>query len=152
MIDQERKQALSGHNLVMTNLSIFHLLLPILAFSTAYTKEIMALSLFASLIFAASIFKGRKSTNCSEFVSAHWAMAWRRTRYLLISYIVSFSVMGLGWLLTSTQTDPQMKKILLTTFIPMAIVPTLITVIVVLVLQTMTMSRAKQGLIPNNKI
>jgi len=152
MIDQECKQALLGHNLVMSNLSIFHLLLPILAFSTDYTKEIMALSLLASLIFASLIFRGRKSTNCSEFVSAHWKMAWRRTRYLLISYIVSISVMGLGLLLTSTQTDPQMKKILLTTFIPMAIVPTLITVIVVLVLQTMTMSRAKQGLIPNNKI
>ena len=51
-----------------------------------------------------------------------------------------------------TQTDPQMQKILLTTFIPMATVPTLITVIVVLILQTMIITRAKQCLEPNNKI
>jgi len=152
MNEQHQKRALFGHQLVMTNISIFHLLLPILSFSTGYIKELIFFSLFSSLLFSFVIAKGAKNKECPDFISAHWKMAWRRSRYLLVSYVVSASVMGLGWLLTASQTDPQMKKILLTTFIPMATVPTLITVIVVLVLQTMTISRAKQGLIPNNRI
>jgi len=152
MNKQQRKQALFGHHLVMTNISMFHLLLPIVAFSTAYTKEIISLSLLISLSFALFIFKGSRNKTSSEFVSTHWKMAWLRTRYLLLSYLLSTSIMSFAWLITLVQTDPQMKKILLTTFIPIAIVPTLLTVILVLVLQTMTISRAKQGLIPNNKI
>lgn len=152
MNEQHLKRALFSHHLVMTNISIFHLLLPIVAFSTGYLKEIMIVSLVASLIFSITLAKGAKDSDCPEFVSAHWKQAWKRTRYILISYLVSACVMGMGWLFSSTQTDPQMKKIMLTTFIPMAVVPTLITVIVVLVLQTMTMSRVQQGLMPNNKI
>ena len=147
-----QKQALVAHNIVMTNLSLFHLLLPIVAFSTEYTKEIMLFSLVVSIICSMYIAKGATNKSHDSFVSAHWKMAWRRSRYILISYVVSASVMGLGWLFATSQTDPQMKKILLTTFIPMAIVPTLLTVLIVLVLQTMTMTRAKQGLVPNNVI
>lgn len=152
MSSQEQKNALRGHQLVMTNISIFHLLLPIAAFSTPYLREILAISFAASVLFSVSILKGAKNTDCPAFVSAHWKKAWQRTQYLFISYVVSACVMGAGWLLTSTQTDPQMKKILLTTFIPMATVPTLATVIVVLVLQTMTISRARNSLMPNSKV
>jgi len=151
MNQQQNKQALFGHQLVMTNISLFHLLIPILAFSTDYIKEILLFSLMVSLLFSTVIAKGAKSNEETDFVLAHWKMAWKRSRYLLVSYVVSVSVMGLGWLLTSSQTDPQMQKILMTTFIPMAVVPTLVTVIVVLVLQTVTISRAKQGLEPINK-
>lgn len=152
MNENLQKQALFAHHIVMTNVSIFHLLLPILAFSTDYIKELILFSLLASTVLSLTIAKGSRSKHHDAFVSAHWVMAWRRSRYILISYLVSASIMGLGWVLTSTQTDPQMKKILLTTFIPMATVPTLLTVIVVLVLQTMTIARAKSGLVPNNRI
>jgi len=152
MNEEHQKRALLGHQLVMTNISIFHLLLPIVAFSTGYLNEIMIVSLLASLSFALILARGARESTCPEFVSAHWRQAWKRNRYILMSYLVSASVMGLGWVFSSTQTDPQMKKILLTTFIPMSVVPTLLTVIVVLVLQTMTMARAQQGLLPNNKI
>jgi len=152
MNQQQLKQALFGHQLLMTNISILHLLIPIIAFSSGYIKEILLFSLIVSLLFATVIAKGAKSHDKTDFVSAHWKMAWKRSRYLLVSYVVSASVMGLGWLLTSSQTDPQMQKILMTTFIPMAVVPTLVTVIVIIVLQTMTISRAKQGLAPINKL
>lgn len=152
MNEPQQKQALLGHHILMTNLSLFHLLLPILAFSSSYIKEVLLVSLVASLVLIIFIAKGAKNDDKPEFVSKHWQMAWRRARYLVISYVVSASVMGLGLLITATQTDPQMKKILLTTFIPVATIPTLATVILVLVLQTMTIARAKQGLVPNNKI
>lgn len=152
MNEQLQKQALLAHHIVMTNISIFHLLLPIIAFSTEYIKELIIFSVVISIALSSVVAKGAKDKGCDTFVSAHWRMAWRRSRYILVSYIISAGVMGLGWALTSTQTDPQMKKILLTTFIPMATVPTLLAVIVVLVLQTMTISRAKNGLVPNNII
>jgi len=108
MNEQLQKKALLAHHIVMTNLSIFHLLLPIIAFSTEYTKELILVSLLVSVILSFVVAKGSKDKGDDTFVTAHWVMAWRRCRYILISYIVSASVMGLGWVLTSTQTDPQM--------------------------------------------
>lgn len=151
MNEQNRKHALFGHQLLMTNISIFHLLIPIVAFSTDFVKEAVLFCFVSSLIFLMFIAKGTKTHSNNAFVLSHWKKALQRSRYLLIAYAVSGCVMLLGWVLTSTQTDPQMQKILLTTFIPMATVPTLITVICVLILQTMTITRAKQCLEPNNK-
>mgnify|MGYP000011002498 CR=1 FL=1 len=151
MNEQHLKKAIFGHHLVMTNISIFHLLIPILAFSTDYIREVILCSFFAAIAMSIWVAKGAKHNKETELISSHWKKAWQRSRYLLASYCVSACVMGLGWVLTSTQTDPQMQKILLTTFIPLATVPTLLTVIVVLVLQTVTITRAKQGLEPNNR-
>jgi len=80
----------------MTNISICHLLIPIIAFSTGYIKEVLLFSFIASLLFTSVIAKGAKSNGKTEFVSAHWKMAWKRNCYLLVSYAIFASVMGLG--------------------------------------------------------
>jgi len=77
-------------------------------FSTGYIKEELLFTLIASLVLISLMVKGENDDDKPEFVSAYWKMAWKRRRYLLISYMVSVSVIGLGWLMTSTQT----KKIL----------------------------------------
>jgi len=144
----ETKRAAFAHELLMMNLSFFHLLVPVAILSSGHIALFLTLALIASAVIIFWIARKARQETDSELVQAHWQLAWRRCRLLLIAYVVSAGIMLLGWGLGAMQVDPQMQGILLVVFSRIAAVPTVLMVLVLFVLSTSSLSQARQGEIP----
>lgn len=137
-----------AHELLMMNLSFFHLLLPVAVLSSGHIAIFLTLALISSALIIFWIARKANQTTDSELVQAHWQLAWRRCRLLLSGYAASAVIMLLGWGLGAMQTDSQMQGILLVVFSRIAVVPTVLMVLVLFVLSTSSLSQARQGNIP----
>ena len=149
-MDNDNKRATQPHEVLMMNLSFFHLLLPVAALSSGYISIMLTIAIIGSLLTLAWIAKKTRQACCehssdSPLVQAHWQQAWKRSKLLLIAYAISISIMLLGWLLGALQSDPNMHDIMLVVFSRIAAVPTILMVFVLFVLSTMSVARAKQG-------
>ena len=148
MMKTEQSRASFAHELLMMNLSFFHLLVPVVILSSGHILVFLTLALICSVVIIIWIAQKAKQTSDSELVKAHWQLAWRRCRLLLIGYAVSAVIMLLGWGLGTMQTDAKMSGILLVVFSRIAVVPTMIIVLIIFILSTSSLSQARQGEIP----
>jgi hypothetical protein len=148
MMRDEKHRAGYAHEMVMMNLAIFHLLLPVAALSSGYISMLLSLALLGS---AVMIFWGAykvRTINDVGFVLAHWKLAWKRYQLLLIAYAVSTVIMLLGWILATLQVDHNMFTIILIVFSRIAAVPIVLMVLALFVMETTSLTQAKQGLLP----
>jgi len=153
IMDAENKRAAYPHEFLMTNLSVFHLLIPLVALSSDYINIILAVSLGCSILTLLWIVKKAKITCCasskdSALVKAHWQQAWKRSKLLLIGYAISASILLLGWFIASSQADPNMVDIMFAVFSWIAAIPLVLIVFGLFVLSTVSSARAKQGEFP----
>lgn len=144
----DKQRAGSAHELVMMNLAIFHLLLPVAALSSGYISILLSLALIGSAVMIFWVAYKVRKTDDIEFVQAHWRLAWQRYQLLLIAYAVSTVIMLLGWLLASLQADHNMFTIMLVVFSRIAAVPIVLMVLALFVMETTSLTQAKQGLLP----
>lgn len=150
MNEQQINKASFVHKVIIADVLIFHLPMPILAFGIDFMREVILLSSLISLALFIAIASETKNTAQDEFISSHWKLALDRSRYLLIGYVLSVSVLALGWVMITAQADPQLKAILQTAFVHIATVPILFPALFVLVLQTLAISKAKKGIMATN--
>ncbi|PHS25760.1 MAG: hypothetical protein COA83_04930 [Methylophaga sp.] len=148
----ETKRAATAHELLMMNLSLFHLLVPVAILSSGHIALFLTLALIASMVIIIWIARKAKQSHNSELVQAHWQLAWRRCRLLLIGYAISAVIMLLGWGLGVMQIDPKMYGILLVVFSRIAAVPTILVVLILFVLSTSSLSQARHGELPANSM
>ncbi len=144
----ETKRAATAHEILMMNLSFFHLFVPIAILSSGHIALLISLALICSAVIIIWIARKAKQESDSELVNAHWQLAWRRCRLLLIGYVISAGIMMLGWGLGSMQNDTQMQGILLVVFSRIAAVPLVLIVLILFVLSTSSLSQARQGQFP----
>lgn len=144
----EKSRAGFAHEVVMMNLSIFHLLLPVAALSSGYISIFLTIALIGSVVIIFWIARKAYQRIDSELVHAHWQLAWQRCRLLLIAYAISAVIMLLGWGLALLQTDANMYSIFLVVFSRIAVVPTVLMVLALFVMSTTSLSQARQGEIP----
>lgn len=155
-MENEFKCATHPHELLMMNLSFFHLLLPLAALASGYFTVLLSLALFASTCTLLWIAKKAKIHCCTSsedtpLVKAHWQKAWDRCVLLLIGYAIALSILGLGWLIASTQTDPNMGDIFLVIFSWIATIPLMFFVFALFVFSTVSSARARRGEYPKVK-
>jgi len=141
----EKSRAGFAHEMVMMNLAIFHLLLPVAALSSGYISIFLSLALFGSAVMIFLVARRASLATDVEWVNTHWQLAWKRSRLLLVAYTISSVIMLLGWLLASLQTDHNMFTIMLVVFSRIAAVPIILTVLILLVMETTALSQARQG-------
>ena len=147
--NDERRRAESAHEMVMMNLAIFHLLIPVAAFSSGYISILLSLALIGSAVMIFSAVYKVRQTGDAKFVQAHWKLAWKRYQLLLIAYAISTVIMLFGWVLASIQVDHNMFTIMLVIFSRIAAVPIILMVLALFVLETASLTQAKQGMLPN---
>ncbi len=147
-MDNDNKRATQPHEVLMMNLSVFHLLLPVAALSSGAITIILTIALIGSILTTAWIAMKTRAPNASPLIQAHWQHAWKRSKLLLIGYAISAGIMLLGWALSALQSDPNMDGILLVVFSRIAAVPTILIVFILFVLSTTSVARAKQGKFP----
>lgn len=144
------KQAQLPHNLFVTGIFFFDLLLTPAAIVMNIGLYGMLLLLICSLLVIAVIYvRSRKVT--AWFVDAHWRLALRHSQWLMIGYAVTAALMLLAWLL-SLSADAHMKHILLAALTRIAILPTLLAVMVTVVMEASALALAGKGEVPEKII
>ncbi len=147
----EIKRAQMPHNLFVTGIFFFDLLLTPAAIVMKIGLLGLLLPLGCSLLVIAAIyFRSRKTT--VWFVDAHWRLAMRHARWLMAGYAVSAAFMLLAFLLSLSAHDAHMKHILLTALTRIAILPTLAAVMVTVVMEASALAQAGRGEMPDRMV
>lgn len=147
----EKRKARIPHNIFMLNLALVHLLMTPAAIALKIGTLGMLVPLILSLFIIFFTYTRSKYITQNEhwFVAAHWTLALRRYRLLLISYAVTASLMFIGWLLAMSSPDPHMQEILKTVFIRIAIMPVLLIVMLNFYLESSAINMASKGELPS---
>src|SRR5690554_4091306 len=127
--------AVRPHERLLFNVAVVHFLLPAILFATKNLWIIVGAPVLVSLLVISTI-AGRVSRpqEESELIRAHWELAWRRSRYLLLAYLVALVVFVLAWLLLSLQADTGMRAIRLAVAGWFSLLPVSLTLVLLLVL------------------
>jgi len=143
------KEAKFPHELSMVNLAAFNLL----AAPAAIVLNIGLLGLLIPLLLSCSMIlfiwlkaKSKQKT-VHWFIAAHWDLARRRTKILLIGYSISAIILGFA---TLALAHSKMEHIMMVAFTRVAIVPTLICVMISFVMVSGGLFQASKSEIPDS--
>lgn len=95
---EETHQAKVPHHIFNLNIILTHLFISYTTFEIAHGQNWpFAFIILISLAVIAYIYiRGQKAIKTQTwFVAAHWILAWRRSRVLIMSYILAFAIVGL---------------------------------------------------------
>ena len=143
-MDSEISKAAFPHQLLIINLIAFNLFFPMLSLLNQLERSVLPISLGLSLSIIAWIYFRAKTIHQTPLINAHWHIVWKRCRVLLIAYCISVSIEGLGSLMASFNSDPQMTKIMMIAFSRIAIIPTLLVVTPLLIMSTIAMTKVQR--------
>ena len=147
--DSLRAQAKTPHNLFMLNLALFHLLMTPAIIAWGIGEVGILLPLALSLGVMAYTWRRAGAGHDQPFVCAHWQLAVRRYRLLLGAYAVTGVLLLLGWLLTLGTADPNMRDILQTVLLRIAVMPVVLMVMVDFYLESSALFQATNGEAPS---
>lgn len=145
---EEAKIASDAHERLLFNLSVVHFLLPAILFNTEILWLIVGLPMLISTGFVISIMRRAGQRQQAELIAAHWLLAWRRSRYLLLSYLLSLLLFSVGWLFLMLQPDQVMRGIQLAVVGWFSLLPISLTIVLLLILETASLAQARQGEMP----
>ena len=149
--EAEIKRAQVPHNLFVTGIFFFDLLLTPAAIVMKIGLLGLLLPLGCSLLVIAAIY-ARSRKVMVWFVDVHWRLAMRHARWLMAGYAVSAAFMLLAFLLSLSAHDPHMKHILLTALTRIAVLPTLVAVMVTVVMEASALALAGRGEVPDRMV
>jgi hypothetical protein len=156
-----RRQARSPHELAMINLLLFNLLMLVALLAGSFLPSGSTLGEYkllgvlipglVSLGIIGYSFRRAAQTRSSGpwFVAAHWRLATGRYRILLVAYLAGAALIGLGWLLSQLQADPRMASLMFVALQRVAVAPMLITLMVLIMLESGAIYVAEQGQVPD---
>lgn len=139
--DAEVKQAQIPHNLFISGLFLFDLLMTPAVIVLKLGMAGMLLPLLCSGALIAYLYL-RSKKGSSEFIVAHWRLAYSRGLWLLAGYAVSAGLIFIAWLISLNARDANMGHILWTALTRIALLPTLVAVMVTAVMEASAISAA----------
>jgi len=143
--DTEHRKARIPHEVFLTNLIFNHILVFVAIMSaSSLTEFIVVIPIFsvASLIY---LFWGahRAKTHATWYVSGHWQVAARRSRFFLLLLAVAVSIFVILWLVSGGDMKPQHWAIGGATFLPV-----MVTVLALIIFESESLHQAKNGILP----
>jgi len=162
--DPTRRKAKSPHELAMINLLLFNLSMLIALLAGSFVEKGSAFAeyrllavlvpLTVSLAIVGYTFSNAKkrSETGPWFVAAHWRLATGRYKILLIAYVVGAALIGLGWLLSQSQSDPQMVGLMFVALQRVAVAPILVSLMVLIMLESGSLYQASRGEVPDGLV
>ncbi|BAO44329.1 hypothetical protein [Thiolapillus brandeum] len=146
--ESEKKAARWAHDLFVLNIFFFHLLLTPATIMLGIGLEGLLIPLALSLSVITYIYyRGHREPRW--FVAAHWRLAFKRCKLLLIGYALTAAILLLVELLTMGMKDAHMANIMVTVITRIAIMPTLIIVMVTVVMEASATSLVSRGEVPD---
>jgi len=146
--DNEVKLAQSPHNLFITGLFMFDLLMTpaILALKIGMVGLLIPLLCSGALI--AYIYLRSKRTT-TWFVDMHWKITFSRSKLLMLGYAVSATLIFLAWLISLSTKDHNMSHIIWTALTRVALMPTVVLVLITAVLEFSSYAQAAKREVPD---
>lgn len=147
----EIKQAHTPHNLLIIGLFSLNLLMTpaVLALKIGMTGLLIPLLSTGALIVYMRL-RSQKTT--LWFVDAHWRLAVKNSRGLLLGYTVTAGLILIAWLVSLTAHEASMKHILWTALTRIALLPTLAGVMVTAIMEASAISLATKQEVPDDLI
>lgn len=147
--EKERAAAKIPHDIFLSNLIGNHILVftAIATFGPTYIKYLLLVPLLSFIALAYTYFRsGRVKREDSEFVWAHWQVArrWSKIFFFILTLLVTVSV--LGWL--GKTYLGMMKEAVFGMIGGLGLLPTLISVLVLIVIESDSLHQARVGTLP----
>lgn len=145
----EVRQAQAPHNLFITGLFLFDLLMTpaVIVLKLGMAGLLVPLACSGGLI--GYLYLRCRKDSPSWFVDAHWRLAWSRGKLLMLGYAVTATLIFLAWLVSLTARDPNMEHIVWTALTRIALMPTLVMVMVTAVLEFSSYAQAGKREVPD---
>ena len=162
--EADRRLAKSPHELAMVNLLLFNLLMLIALLGGSFVQADSPLAPYKALgvavplgisllIVGFSFLRASRAERAEHwFVAAHWRLTTGRYKILLIAYLAGAGLIGLGWLLAHAQEKPGMQEMMFIALQRVAIAPMLITLMVIIMLESGSIYQAQRGEVPDGLI
>jgi len=147
--EQERAAAKIPHDIFLSNLIGNHILLftAISTFGPSYIKYLVAVPLISFAALAYTYFRsGRINREDSEFVWVHWQVTRRWSKLFFIMLVLLLTVSTLGWL-ANTYLG-MMKEAVYAMIGGLGILPTLVSVLILIVIESDSLHHARVGTLP----
>ncbi|MCK9529184.1 MAG: hypothetical protein M0R77_01255 [Gammaproteobacteria bacterium] len=144
--EQDKKRARQPHELFLINLITNHILLFAAALGVATSYPLLLLPIFiaSASVLSYTLVRARRSLYADPwFVAGHWQVAARRSRMFLIMLAAVSVLVAVILLLAGGDPKPQHWAILGAT-----ILPVMVTVLVLIILETDAMQQATHGHMP----
>lgn len=146
--DIEIKQAKFPHNLFVTGLFLFDLMMTPAVIVLKIGMIGLTIPLLCSGLLIAYIYlRSLKAT--SWFVDMHWKLAYSRGLWLLMGYAISAALILVAWLISLSTHDHNMQHIIWTALTRIALMPTLILVMVTAVLEASAIAQVTKREVPD---
>jgi len=162
--ESDRRLAKSPHELAMVNLLLFNLVTLIALLGGSFVQRdsplapyktlgvAVPLGISLAIIVYTFLRASRAAPGEHWFVGAHWRLAAGRYKILLTAYLVGSGLIGLGWLLAHTQDKPGMQDMMFIALQRVAVAPMLITLMVIIMLESGSIYQAQRGEVPNGVV
>lgn len=145
---KELKAAQLPHQLFLFNLVGNHILLTVITASNSSHLWVIAIvPIISILIISYTLIRGKSAVNSDcLLIKSHWTIVVKRTKIFLITYVMLFIGGMIAWLLYSYAGV--MKELAFAIVIGLGILPTMVTVLVLTVMESETIGQAMKGVIP----
>lgn len=148
--DAEVKQAQFPHNLLIAGLFAFNLLMaPAVIVLNIGMRGLLIPLLSSGALITYLYLHSRKVK--SEFVAAHWRLAFLHSRWLLLGYAVTALLILLAWFVSQAAHEASMKNILWTALTRIGVLPTLVGVMVTAMMEAGAISLATKRKLPDKQ-
>lgn len=137
------------HEIFVFNLAVFHFLVPALLFGTKQLWLIFTVPFLCSFVIIAFI--GRQALNSNgktELAQAHWQLAWKRCKYLMLAYGIALSLFLIAVLLTQGQAEESMRFIQRAVAGWLALLPISVAIILLGIMENSALIQARKGIMP----
>lgn len=146
--DEDIRKAKHPHEVFLTNLIVNHILLfvGLMGLASTYPLILMVIPAISLVLLVFTLYRAKRSlTTDPWFVKCHWQIGARRSRL----FIVMLGLMGvaiiLGWL---GHNVLGMEKVQVLALSGVAILPTLLTVLVLIIMESDAVHQAANGKLP----
>lgn len=148
--EQEISSAKVPHDIFLSNLIGNHILLftAIATFGSSYMKYLVIVPLLSFAALAYTYYRSSKVQRAdSEFVWAHWQVArrWSKFFFMMLMLLVTVSTLGV----LGNAYLGMMKEAVYAMIGGLGILPTLVTVLILIVIESDSLHHARVGTLPN---
>ena len=147
--EQEMASAKVPHDIFISNLIMNHILLftGLATFGQSYMKFLVLVPIISICTLSYTFYRASKvKREDSEFVYIHWQIARRWSKLFAIALTLLATVSTLGWL--ANQQLGLMKEAVYALIGGLGILPTLVTVLVLIVIESDSLHHARVGTLP----
>jgi len=143
---EDIKKSRVPHEVFLTNLIFNHILVFVAIISASSLLHFIVIIPIFSVVSLVYIFWGahRAKTNASWYVSGHWQIAARRSRFFLLMLLAIGSIFAIIWTASGGDMGPQQWALGGAAFLPM-----MVSVLAMVIFESESLHQAKSAILPD---